>query len=157
MQSAVISRANVSWPLLQINLHDSMTFEFIGLSNIENIARTIPEISAPQMPYQSTAFSTFTSYWRSTSPSRWTLGWTEIERVEWDSFLKQDLIQLNRRYFYICCWTIWGSLNQLSQWIRAQRTYRDAFSRETPVSDRKLLWGRWKTRQSLWAFGWSIR
>ena len=65
MQSAVISRAKVSWPLLQINLHDSMTFELIGLSNIENIARTTPEISAPQMPYQNTAFSTFTSYWRS--------------------------------------------------------------------------------------------
>lgn len=62
MQRAVIRRAKVSWPLLQISLHDSKTLEFIGLSNIENITRTTPEISAPQIPYQNTAFSTFTSY-----------------------------------------------------------------------------------------------
>lgn len=60
MQRAVIRRAKVSWPLLQISLHDSMTFELIGLSNIEKITRTAPEISAPQIPYQNTAFSTFT-------------------------------------------------------------------------------------------------
>lgn len=62
MQSAVIRRANVSCPLLQINLHDSMTFELSGLSNIEKTIRTAPEISAPHIPYQNTAFSTFTSY-----------------------------------------------------------------------------------------------
>jgi hypothetical protein len=62
MQAAVINTANKSSLLLQISRQEWSRLGLIGFSNEENTIRANPERRAPQIPYQNTAFSTFTSY-----------------------------------------------------------------------------------------------
>jgi hypothetical protein len=60
MHIAVRIMAINSLVLLQIKIHDSTTLVFKGLLKNEKKIIAKPEIKAPHIPYQNTAFSTFT-------------------------------------------------------------------------------------------------